>query len=92
MYGRLENNQLICAPNHLVINGQNVWNASGEDYLSQGWYPIVASEPPITDELHYADSYWEFKDGEIKQEWIIRQVDTEAEDMIEAARILLGMD
>jgi len=92
MYGRLENNQLIGAPKNLVIDGQNVWNASAEDHLSQGWYPVIASDPPITDELHYAESYWEFKDNKIRQEWVIKQIDTETEDMVEAARILLGMD
>lgn len=92
MYGRLENSQLVFAPKKIVVDEQNVWNAPPEEYLSQGWFPLVFTEPPTTDELHYAESYWEFKDNEIKQEWTIKQVDTETEDMVEAARILLGMD
>lgn len=92
MYARLEGDCLIKAPNFIVVNGFKMWNASSEEYLLQGWYPVVLTEEPIVDEYHYAESWWEMVDNQIIQRWQVKEIDITEADMLEAARIMLGMD
>lgn len=87
MYGRLENRQLTYAPKYLVIGEKNVWNAPTEEYLSQGWFPLIFTEPPTTDENHYAEASWEQQGNEIVQVWTIKEIEVTADEIL---AILMG--
>ena len=87
MYARLVNNDLRQAPNYFVINNMKVWNASEEEYNERGWYLVVLTDEPTTDESHYAKPYWEMINNEIVQQWEIKEVEPTAEELLE---IILG--
>jgi len=92
MYGKLINNQLTIAPNKLVINNQNIWNASPEVYLSQGWLPIINTDEPIVDNDHFVEPYYEFENNQIVQKWEVKEIElSENDELIEAGKILLGI-
>ncbi len=93
MYARLKDNGLEKAPIYITVNGANVWNASAEDYLRLGWYPVIYTDAPETDEDHYAEASWEQESDCIRQTWtVIERSDDEEIDYDEAGHILLGED
>lgn len=86
MYAKLENQQLIKAPDYLIIGNNKVWNASEADHISKGWYPVVYTDEPTVEEGYYAEYSWE-QDGEtIVQTWEIKELPDEvsAEEIAQA--------
>lgn len=96
MYAKLIDGALKRAPIYITVNGANVWNASVEDYLSLGWYPVIYTDAPETDDKHYAESSWSQESDCIRQVWTIVEIpEPTDEDEIsdeEAMRILMGED
>lgn len=83
MYAKLENGKLIKAPYYLTINNQKVWNASANDYLSQGWYPVIHTEAPTTEEGYHAESSWAQEGDEIVQTWTVVENEVTADDILD---------
>lgn len=96
MYAKPIDGALKRAPIYITVNGANVWNASAEDYLSLGWYPVIYTDEPETDEDHYAVASWSQESDCIRQTWTIVEIPKPTdEDEIsdeEAMRILMGED
>lgn len=82
MYAKLENGILKYAPKNLIINGAKVWNASEADHIAQGWYPIVKTEAPTTEEDYYAEAYYEQEGNQIVQKWEIKVAEPTAEELL----------
>ena len=87
MYARLENEDLVIAPYYLVINNNKVWNASEADHIAQGWYPVLYTEPPVTEEGYHAECSWEQEANTIMQTWTIVEDEPSIEDIM---GILMG--
>ncbi len=73
MYGKLENDTLIYAPNPIIDNGNRIFNPSHKLLLERGYKPIIIAEYP-QDGKHYKQSYEE-TETEIHTVW----ADNEAE-------------
>lgn len=68
-YGQLNNGNLTYAPNKLIDNGKQIFNAPAESYREQGFLPIVKTDMPEVEEgFYYTPTYSEI-DGEIVQQW-----------------------
>lgn len=68
-YGRLDDNTLCYAPNKLIINGEQVFNASADIYKECGYLPIVNTEAPEATEEYYYVPYYEEENETIVQKW-----------------------
>ena len=81
-YARLTEGILTYAPKSLIISGAKVWNASESEYIAQGWYPVIRTEAPVTEEGYYAESYWEQEGNQIVQKWEIKVAEPTAEELL----------
>lgn len=69
MYGKLENNNLIYAPNYFVIDGNKIINPNDEIYLEQGYLPIEYTQIPEAENGYYAIYRWVEDNNKITQKW-----------------------
>lgn len=94
MYAKLIDSELTTAPKYLTVNELHVWNASASEYIAQGWYPVIYTEAPETDEHHYAESSWEQESDCIRQTWTVVEIpkpqDDDELDEAQAMAVLLG--
>lgn len=81
-YARLENDILTFAPKSLIINDAKVWNASEAEYITQGWFPVIRTEAPVTEDGYYAESHYEQEGDQIVQKWEIKVAEPSAEELL----------
>ena len=77
-YGTLKDNQLVYAPNKLIIGSEQVFNASEETYRANGYLPIVNTEQPESTETHYFTPYYAEENSKIVQQWEQHEIPNEA--------------
>ena len=82
-YARLENGILTYAPKSLIINDAKVWNASEAEYIAQGWYPVIYTDAPVTEEGYHAESSWAQEGDEIVQTWEVVENEITAEELLD---------
>lgn len=68
-YGKIENGALVYAPNKLIIDTEQVFNAPDESYNAQGYLPIVNTVQPEAEEGFYYSPFYAEVDGNIVQHW-----------------------
>ena len=88
MYAKLIDGALQTAPKHITVDNVNIWNASTETMLSQGWKLVVFTDAPEAPDGYYYESGWEEKDNTIEQTWTLVEI-TDIDDA-EALNIILG--
>jgi len=57
-YYKLINNELVTSPSELTIGGVLVTNPTQEQYLSQGWKPLLIAEQLKRDSYHRIESIY----------------------------------
>lgn len=57
-YYKLINNELVTSPSELTIDGVLVTNPTQEQYLSQGWKPLLIAEQLKRDSYHQIESIY----------------------------------
>lgn len=57
-YYKLINNELVTSPSELTIGGVLVTNPTQEQYLSQGWKPLLIAEQLKRDSYHQIESIY----------------------------------
>lgn len=82
MYARLTEGILTYAPKSLIINDAKVWNASEAEYIAQGWFPVIRTDAPETEDGYYAEPYWEQNGDQIVQKWEIKVAEPTAEELL----------
>lgn len=88
MYARLIDGDLVVAPKKLIINDTQVWNAPAEEYLAQGWLPVILTEPPEAPEGYYYESGWTEENDTIIETWTLTELPEPSAD--ELMSIILG--
>ena len=94
MYAKLINGALQKAPLYLEIDSEHVWNASEAQHRSCGYYPVVFTDCPDTDDQHFAEASWQQREDDILQVWTIIEIpepddDDEISDE-DAWRVIIG--
>lgn len=95
-YAKLINNYPSYAPRRMRIGSVIVYNPTDAQLLSEGYLPVVTTDPPETDAKHYAEPKWVERDGQIVQIWTLEELPPETEyeptieDKAEAYDILIG--
>lgn len=89
MYAKLIEGELQYAPKHITIGTNNIWNASAELMLTQGWKLVVFTEPPEAPTGYYYESAWEEDEAEIVQTWTLEKLPDDIDDA-EAYQIIFG--
>lgn len=89
MYAKLINGALQTAPKHITIGDKNIWNASAETMLSQGWKLVVFTDAPEAPSGYYYESAWEEDETEIVQTWTLEKLPDDIDDA-EAYQIIFG--
>lgn len=87
-YAKLINNNLVPAPNPIIVGDRQIGNPPGEVYTEQGYKPVVYTEPPTVEPGYIAVPGWEDDGDEIVQTWTVEEA-TEASDE-EAIEYLFG--
>lgn len=67
-YGKIENGALIYAPNKLIIDTEQVFNAPAETYKAQGYLPIVNTVQPEAEGYYFTPVYTE-QNSKIVEGW-----------------------
>lgn len=80
-YGKLDGDKLIYAPNQLIINNKQIFNAPREKYISSGWFPIVKTAEPESGENFYYSPIYVQANGFIIQKW--EKIEIKIEEVIE---------
>ena len=91
-YAKLINNYPQYAPRKLHIGDKVVFNPTDEMLADAGYLPVIETEPPEVDELHYAEPSYVERDGQIVQEWDVVELPPEPDEVTpeEALDIILG--
>lgn len=76
-YGKLTDGVLGYAPNRLIVNDKQIFNATEKEYKAVGYYPIVKTEPPQNTGKYYTNSYI-FTGEDIKEIWQETEIPDEA--------------
>ena len=76
-YAKLINNYPSYAPRRLRIGSAWVYNPTDAQLLAEGYLPVIETEPPETDERHYAEPHWAEENGQIIQSWIVGEMPDE---------------
>ena len=76
-YAKLINNHLSYAPRRLLIGSAWVYNPTDAQLLAEGYLPVIETEPPETDERHYAEPHWAEENGQIIQSWTVGEMPDE---------------
>ena len=92
-YGKFENGVFIFAPKKIRIGDALVFNPTDEQLESEGFKPMVYSEPSEAPEgFQYEDS-WEEQEDKIVQVWGLVEVPVSHDaDYAEAGKILMGVE
>lgn len=72
-YGKLEDT-LYYAPNKLIIEAEQVFNADAETYLAFGYYPIIETEEPAPVEGYYYEPYYIQTETAIELRWNLVEI------------------
>ena len=80
-YAKLNNNYPSYAPHRLHIGDKVVFNPTDQMLADAGYLPVIESEPPETDERHYAEPRYVERDGQIVQEWDIVELPPEPDEV-----------
>lgn len=92
IYGILKGNSLRIAPKMLLINEEEVWFPTDEQYLSEGYKPIILENPPIVNAGYHTTIIWYEEANEIKPQWNIQEDEEISEsEYAEVGRILMGV-
>lgn len=92
-YAKLINNELVLAPNPIIIDDRQIGNPPGEVYAEQGYKPVIYTDPPVVAEGFVAVPGWEEQAEEIVQTWTVEQVPiTEEEALVRYANELTGAE
>ena len=90
-YAKLVNNYPSYAPRRLRVDNSWVYNPTEQQLLSDGYLPVVETEPPVVEDGYYAVPHWEEVDGEIVQNWTVEEIPyDDTADKAEAYDILMG--
>lgn len=87
MFAKIENDRFMEAPSFLIVGDTKVWNASTDDHIAQGWYPVIFTDEPDTEEGFHAEFSWIQDEDRIVQTWTIVQDEPPIETLF---NILLG--
>lgn len=69
MFGKLIDGAIVAAPEKLIIDSKQVWNASADEYFAQGWKPIIITDPPDPEKGFYFIPGWKETTKKITQTW-----------------------
>lgn len=75
-YYKIVDNELQQAPTNLTIDGVEVMYPTEEQYLSQGWKPLLVAERPIANEYYRIFPFYSETETNIIQEWENRIVES----------------
>ena len=74
-YGKLINNNLVSAPNPILIDGAYIGNPPGSVYEAEGYKPVVYSDPPGDAPAGYQwTETWSEEQGNIQQGWVLEEI------------------
>ena len=92
-YGKLINNQLVLAPNPIIIGDRQIGNPPGEVYIEQGYKPVVYTDPPETEPGYVAVPGWYDDGDELREVWtVVQEPITEEEALTRYANELTGAE
>lgn len=87
MYGKIENSQLVFAPDRVVIDNMQIFNPTGAQYRTLGYKLLVYSTPPEPREGYHLVYSWTEESEIIVQNWDYELNDWDA---AEALNVILG--
>lgn len=86
-FGRLENGQLVYAPNPLIISGRPVTTQRADIYFTQGYKPIEYTAQPSAELGYVWVASWMETDSKIVREWLRYEAEPTAVDDMSAMLI-----
>ncbi len=89
MYGKLINDIVSVAPNHIDTADYHIYNPSAELYLEHGYKLVVYTDAPEAPTGYYYESGWTETETEIVQTWTQEPLPDEV-DEAEAFEIIFG--
>ena len=92
-FAKLINNNLIPAPNPIIIGDRQIGNPPDEVYEAEGYKPVRHTEPPEVEPGFIVVPGWEDDGDEIVQTWTVEAVPiTEEEALVRFSNELTGAE
>ena len=88
-YAKLIDGAISYAPNPIVIGDRQIGNPPGEVYLSEGYKPVIYTEPPEVEPGYIAVPGWYDEGDAIREVWTIIEEPDEIDEG-RAYRIISG--
>lgn len=82
MFAKLEDGRPRYAPRRMQIGGAWVYNPTSAMLTAAGYLPVIETEPPETDDQHYAEPRWTEENGQIVQTWTVEEIPISDEEAI----------
>lgn len=90
-YAKFINDCPSYAPRRIRIGSVIVYNPTDAQLLAEGYLPVVETEPPETDERHFATPHWAIENDRIVQSWTVEEVPiTDEEALTRYANSITG--
>lgn len=87
MYGKIENSQLVFAPDRVVIDNMQIFNPTGAQYRALGYKLLVYSTPPEPREGYHLVYSWTEENEIIVQNWDYEENELNSDELL---TIILG--
>lgn len=92
-YAKLIDGYPTYAPRRMRIGSNWIYNPTDDQLFSEGYLPVIETEPPEADANHYAKLRYIERDGSIVQEWELVEIPiSEEESLTRYANELTGAD
>ena len=89
MFAKLNEGNIVFAPQKLNGDGVIVYNPPAEMYLEQGWLPLRFTDEPESPAGYYYESGWEEQTDAVVQTWTLTPLPDDI-DEAEAYDIIFG--
>lgn len=89
MYAKIVDGELSIAPRRLTVGNVTVYNPGDDELLSEGYLPVIFTDPPEAPEGYSYEPGWAEQEEAIVQVWTLAPLSDDISDE-EALSIILG--
>ena len=79
-YAKLINGYPVFAPNKVILENVQIYNAPVEILVNLGYFPVYETDPPECEDGYYAVPMWKQENDKIIEDWSIVEADADFED------------
>ncbi len=76
-YAKITDGRITYAPNRLIVEGRQIFNAAPCQYIAEGWLPVAEQQKPEVPEGFYLTAVFAEENGQITKSWTLTAFEEE---------------